>query len=623
MPNSLQIRSNVVPSYRVVFDGASGGPYRAGTCTSGVLLTCNLKVTSDRPTALAEPSKSACCTRISSLLPKNIAEMSTVPECNDALPGAAEVSFARSTAPNESAPTKARRDIQVRLQYLADDPYYDKVKPLQVVPGFLDREGRSNVRLVAGPWETLHDVRGRFDAFTLDDNGFKYVRAPTHFTEWTSQPKIGKSYLTEMEDLLRREVDGCDEIIFYDARIRQSSDQGLRVEGLSFNPFARQVHVDNTEKSVVEKIRNLTELKADYLLKGRARIINLWRAIKHPVYDCGLAIADGSKLRPGDVRECDRVRRDTNEYWDTMGVVQHRPGYDWYFMNEQDEDTVLLFKNYDSDGSVAARCCLHTAFDMPPSAVPPGAPTRESIEVRALVFTYPRDERLTVADNVLNSTVHHPLAESLEQGRLTRVDDDCSVVDRLCKDIDEVNEAKDAELLLRKRRIRNLEKSCDSLEAERDEWRGRAEELMAERDRMKLQLGQMRDQLRARDEQVEAIQIHVGILQGQFREEPPEPRMGALSLAGDGVGYVIREKDERIDGLKGQAEMEQLWLELEGQRREIEKWKREARGRGNEAVSRCWAASVDEAVRREREKDAFVIKAMREEIQLLRQRAQG
>ena len=70
-----------------------------------------------------------------------------------------------------------------------------------------------------------------------------------------------------------------------------------------------------------------------------------------------------------------------------MGVIQYRPGFDWYYMSEQAEEDVLLFKNYDSATDVGARHCLHTAFDLPPETVPAGAPTRESIEVRALIFT--------------------------------------------------------------------------------------------------------------------------------------------------------------------------------------------------------------------------------------------
>ncbi len=52
-------------------------------------------------------------------------------------------------------------------------------------------------------------------------------------------------------------------------------------------------------------------------------------APQHPVYDCGLAVADGGKLNKDDVLECDRIRQDTGQYWDTMGVIKYRPGFHW------------------------------------------------------------------------------------------------------------------------------------------------------------------------------------------------------------------------------------------------------------------------------------------------------
>ena len=64
-----------------------------------------------------------------------------------------------------------------------------------------------------------------------------------------------------------------------------------------------------------------------------------------------------------------------------------------------------------------------------------------------------------------------------------------------------------------------------------------------------------------------------------------------------------------------------LLQQLERAQQEAQMWKNEAHGvAGNRAVSACWQASVDEAVRREREKDAFVIKALRDEISSLRGR---
>lgn len=210
---------------------------------------------------------------------------------------------------------KPTNDVQVQLHYLKDDALYKNTKPLQIVPEWRDTERMTNVQLEAGPKETLHDVRGHEGNFSLDAHGFKYVYAPTTFKDWSSQPEIGRVHLPELENLLRKEVKGADEILFYDARLRQETETGVKVSGLSYKPFARQVHTDNTESSVISKIHNLTDLKAEYYLQGRVRIINIWRPIKHPVYDCGLAVANGAKLQEDDVIECDRVRADTGKFW--------------------------------------------------------------------------------------------------------------------------------------------------------------------------------------------------------------------------------------------------------------------------------------------------------------------
>ena len=258
--------------------------------------------------------------------------------------------------PSLTTPHRPAKDIQVQLDYLADLPLYQTTKPLQYVPGF-ENDYRSTVRLVPGPPETLHDIRGvRPETFTLDDNGFKYVKAPVEFHDWSSQDAVAKVYMPQMEALLREEVEGVDELVLFDARMRHGESLGTKAgDGLHYNPFARQVHVDQTESSIITKIRCLTELKADFLLRGRSRIINIWRPIKHPVYDCGLAIADGGTLKDGDVIECDRMRKDDGRFWDTMGVVKYRRGYEWYYMSEQDEEDIIIFKNYDSDKRVKAR----------------------------------------------------------------------------------------------------------------------------------------------------------------------------------------------------------------------------------------------------------------------------
>ncbi|KXT08861.1 hypothetical protein AC579_6754 [Pseudocercospora musae] len=484
----------------------------------------------------------------------------------------------------------SRHDIQVQLQYLKNDPIYAKEKPLQITPNFADKDSKTNVRLAPGPFETIHDVRGQQEKFSLDGNGFRYVKAPTSFTNWSSQAAIGKDYLPELEVLLRREVEGCDEIMFYDARIRHSDDNGLRVEGLSYNPFAKQVHADNTERSVLAKIRNLTDMKADYLLSGRARIINIWRPIKHPVFDCGLAVVDAGKLQDGDILECDRYRADNNAYHDTMGVSKYRAGFDWHYCSEQDEEDVLLFKNYDSAAHVLAKTCLHTAFDLPPETVPTGSPTRESIEVRALIFTYPEQGR---RPSIMEWPAQHPLAESLERGMLRRVDDEHSITDRLRTDIDEGNEVKDAVLLLRRQEIRRLEAVQRTMAQEREHFMS---------------------QIDIQTRQIASLEKVVQNLSRSLERGQPELveqiSRSSKELLGVQPGHeaaplIVPEAQTIAAGEPG--ERSRLHEQIEALKAETQRWRYQALSKGSGVISESYQAAVDEAVRREREKDAFVI----------------
>jgi hypothetical protein len=96
--------------------------------------------------------------------------------------------------------------------------------------------------------------------------------------------------------------------------------------------------------------------------------------------------------------------------------VLNEKGHKWYYMNRQHDNEVVVFKSFDSDDKVT-KCRLlnplenrarfadleildaaHSSFL--PSFIPLNAAPRQSIEVRAMVYTYPeslddaRDERL-------------------------------------------------------------------------------------------------------------------------------------------------------------------------------------------------------------------------------------
>jgi hypothetical protein len=66
--------------------------------------------------------------------------------------------------------------------------------------------------------------------------------------------------------------------------------------------------------------------------------------------------------------------------------VEYNQSHRWYYFSQMQIDEVVLIRVHDSADDGRARLSFHTSFDNPLAS---GAPPRESIEVRALVFFPP------------------------------------------------------------------------------------------------------------------------------------------------------------------------------------------------------------------------------------------
>ena len=69
-----------------------------------------------------------------------------------------------------------------------------------------------------------------------------------------------------------------------------------------------------------------------------------------------------------------------------MLYTTYDPDRKWFYLDQQNREEVILFKIYDSATDDETGPALHTSFrcvDIPEEGVPP----RESIEVRALIFS--------------------------------------------------------------------------------------------------------------------------------------------------------------------------------------------------------------------------------------------
>lgn len=322
-------------------------------------------------------------------------------------------------------------DEKASLQYLKWQELYETEKPYQLFSTVTKQElpvrGATNLEWTKGDAEIIHDVRDILSQFTLDKNGFAFREAPTSFRAFESTEQIEKIYLPEIEDILRLEVEGVDQIHFFDWRIRKNVGLGDKTE-IDANDKsqhllpATHVHVDQTPSAVVGRVRLHLPEQADFLLRGRVRIIklvtfpsttpttltqcSLWRPIVSVVEDRPLALCDARTVELSDLVEADHVRK---HYSGANYYARPSHNYRWCYLNRQRRDEVTLLKMFDS-ANVGGKCespspqsflttlaisltctdCLHTSFSH--TEIPAGAVPRESIEVRALIFTYPHDE---------------------------------------------------------------------------------------------------------------------------------------------------------------------------------------------------------------------------------------
>ena len=144
---------------------------------------------------------------------------------------------------------------------------------------------------------------------------------------------------------------------------------------------ATRVHVDQTEASGPNRVREHLPDEAEELLKGRVQVINLWRPIRGPLRDAPLAMCDGQTVVHDDLVASDLIY--PNRRGETYSV-KYNPNHRWFYFPQMTADEALLLKCYDSAADGRTRFGPHTAFIDP--TAPADAPPRESIELRTLVF---------------------------------------------------------------------------------------------------------------------------------------------------------------------------------------------------------------------------------------------
>ena len=225
---------------------------------------------------------------------------------------------------------------------------------------------------------TIRNGRPLAGKLSLDGNGFIFVEHRTQVKDFFDAEHLKAVYYPEVERLIK-DLAGAKRVVMFDHTVR-SGDEGEREAKLVREPVL-SAHNDYTEWSGPQRVRDVLPGEAEELLKRRFAIIQVWRAINQPIQSNPLAVADAKSVAFEDFLLAER--RYPNRVGQTYRLM-HNPAHRWIYFPRMRRDEALVFKVYDSEKDGRARFTPHTSFDDP--TTPAGAPARQSIEARALVF---------------------------------------------------------------------------------------------------------------------------------------------------------------------------------------------------------------------------------------------
>lgn len=270
-----------------------------------------------------------------------------------------------------------RGDVSATLNFY--QPPADGSAPYSIVDG-----GDNSNNFTTVPKEVLiHDLRGRESEPTLDHDAFRLIQSvqPSKEKDFVDDDSIKENYYPEVEQLLLDSVPGSNRIYLFDHTIRRVAPNAPR------GPV-QVAHVDQTARSVEKRVRRYYSTEeADALLKGRYRIINVWRSLNEgPIESFPLAFASSASVGSDDVVPIEHRYKDG--YTGETAGIRHNPSQKWNYFSGMTGDERLLIECFDSEslkeGSTIGGRVPHTAFAHPRTRE--DAVGRESIEVRALVF---------------------------------------------------------------------------------------------------------------------------------------------------------------------------------------------------------------------------------------------
>ena len=226
----------------------------------------------------------------------------------------------------------------------------------------------------------VHDGWPQVDRFSLDREGFELHDFIGRFDQFDDDASIHAQFYPQVIDHVQRHT-GAKRVVVFDHTIRKRLPADLKVQTEVQRPAVLLVHSDYTVASGPQRVRDILGREAEPLLQGRVAFYNVWKPLYQRVEELPLAMCDATTHDPADLLRMDlKYRERTGEIY----VMRHAPQHRWVYFPKMEVHHALLLKTYDSSTDGRARFMGHSAFEDPNT--PPGAPRRESIEVRTMAF---------------------------------------------------------------------------------------------------------------------------------------------------------------------------------------------------------------------------------------------
>ena len=267
--------------------------------------------------------------------------------------------------------------VRSTFNYTRDDPVAPEVWFYEPPPGTPVRPPGDDPQQMP-----VHDGWPRADSFSLDREGFALRTFRSAFDQWDDDAAIHARLYGEVCEFVRTQV-GARRVVIFDHTIRTKANTQQQTAEHTTTQRApvMLVHCDYTPRSGPLRVRQLLPDEAEALLQRRVAFYNFWKPFRSRVEEKPLAMCDATQSTDGDFITMNlRYRDRTGEIF----VLRHMPQHHWWYFPHMTPEHALLLKTYDSETDGRTRFLGHSAFDDPDT--PPGAPARESIEIRTIAF---------------------------------------------------------------------------------------------------------------------------------------------------------------------------------------------------------------------------------------------